>query len=125
MLSARKSKKRDAIYEALCSTETHPTAEWIYTELKQSIPNLSLGTVYRNLTRFKEEGKAVCVATVNGQERYDADTAQHGHFICQNCGAVEDLADMPPVEFPQVDGEIRTYQLNFYGTCSKCKRTAG
>lgn len=117
----RKSKKRDAIYEVLCSTKTHPTAEWIYTKLKPEIPDLSLGTVYRNLSRFKEEGSAICVATVNGQERFDGNTEAHAHFICQCCGSVEDLPKMPDVKYPQVAGEIKTCQLNFYGLCLKCK----
>lgn len=118
---ARKSKKRDAIYQVLRSTKAHPTAEWIYTKLKPEIPDLSLGTVYRNLSRFKEEGLMICVATVNGQERFDADTRSHAHFICECCGSVFDLPEMPVIEYPKVPGEIKTCQLNFYGICKNCK----
>ena len=52
----KKSRKRDAILACVCSTDTHPTAEWVYTQLKPDIPDLSLGTVYRNLAMFRREG---------------------------------------------------------------------
>jgi Fur family peroxide stress response transcriptional regulator len=67
----RYSKKRDAIYELLASTTCHPSAEWIYRNLKAEYPDLSLGTVYRNLSRFKEDGSIISVGVVDGQERYD------------------------------------------------------
>ncbi|MDL2236326.1 transcriptional repressor [Christensenellaceae bacterium OttesenSCG-928-K19] len=120
MATKRKSKKRDAIYEVLCSTKSHPNAEWVYTKLKQEIPGLSLGTVYRNLACFQKEGKAVCVGTVNGQDRFDADTSPHAHFVCQGCGSVTDLAGVKKPELPALDAKIDGYQLNFYGTCCDC-----
>ena len=83
MATVRKhSRKRDAILAKLCQTTAHPSAVWIFEELRKDIPDLSLGTVYRNLSVFKEEGLVVSVGTVNGQERYDANTAEHTHFIC-------------------------------------------
>ena len=62
------SKKRDAIYECVRSTKTHPSAEWVYSRLKPEIPDLSLGTVYRNLAMFKQEGDIISVGTVGGLE---------------------------------------------------------
>ena len=53
MAIQKKSRKRDAILACVCSTDTHPTAEWVYTQLKPDIPDLSLGTVYRNLAMFR------------------------------------------------------------------------
>ena len=55
------SKKRDAIYECVRSTKTHPSAEWVYSRLKPEIPDLSLGTVYRNLNLFQQEGRLISV----------------------------------------------------------------
>ena len=46
MAMQKKSRKRDAILACVCSTDTHPTAEWVYTQLKPDIPDLSLGPVY-------------------------------------------------------------------------------
>ena len=91
-MEARKySKKREAILEALRNTTEHPSAEMLYARLKPEFPDLSLGTVYRNLAMFIRDGDAVSVGTVAGQERYDADTHPHAHFICSECGRVLDV----------------------------------
>ena len=91
-MEARKfSKKRAAILEALRHTDEHPSAEMLYSRLKGEFPDLSLGTVYRNLAMFVADGDAVSVGSVGGQERYDAVTAPHAHFICSCCGRVLDV----------------------------------
>ena len=87
----KNSKKRAAILDALASVTEHPTAEMLYNALKNDYPELSLGTVYRNLTLFKNQGKAVSIGTVNGVERFDGNTAPHVHFICNGCSAVISL----------------------------------
>jgi Fur family peroxide stress response transcriptional regulator len=84
------SRKRAAILEALRSAKEHPTAEWVYQRVKPLYPDLSLGTVYRNLAGFKRDGVVRTVAVVGGQERFDADVSEHVHFICEGCGAVID-----------------------------------
>ena len=66
----RTSKKRSAIYEALCNTTAHPSAEQLYSQLKPEIPDLSLGTVYRNLNVLMQDGLIITVGHVNGEERY-------------------------------------------------------
>lgn len=120
MTILRKSKKRDAIYKALCSTTSHPSADWIHAKLKSDIPDLSLGTVYRNLNLFKSEGSAISVATVNGQERFDGDTEPHAHFICSKCSDVIDLRNVTVPDISDKDVKIEGYQLNYYGICSEC-----
>lgn len=92
----RQSKKRDAIREILLASYDHPSVEEIYRRLKPDIPDLSLGTVYRNLALFREEGKAMSVATVAGQERFDGRTHPHAHFICEKCGRVDDVDAVLP-----------------------------
>lgn len=87
----RFSKKRERIYGYLCSTGEHPTAEMVYEELKGEIPDLSLGTVYRNLKVMEGEGKIRRVATVQNAERYDARCDEHVHFVCTGCGCVKDV----------------------------------
>ena len=120
------SKKRDAILECVRSTKCHPTADWVYQQLKPEIPDLSLGTVYRNLAMFRTEGTIQSLGTVNGMERYDGTIEPHTHFICTNCGQVLDLET---VELPEevlqkaaqaAGGTIRTWQLLFNGTCNHC-----
>lgn len=124
MATTRKSKKREAILEVLTGTTSHPSAEWIYGQLKGEIPDLSLGTVYRNLALFREENQAVCVATVNGQDRFDGNTEPHAHFICRQCGAVLDV-DAPPITVPEnLQAQVEGYQLNFYGVCCNCENSA-
>ena len=90
----KNSKKRQAILEALCATREHPTAEMLYQQLKPTYPELSLGTVYRNLGVLVEEGLAASVVRVAGQERYDATTVPHAHFVCRACRRVMDM-DLP------------------------------
>ena len=124
--NTKRFKKRDAILEYLRSTKTHPSAEMIYTDLKPQIPDLAMGTVYRNLTLFKEQGLVSSVATVDGVERFDGNTDPHVHFICQNCNAVIDLMEM---EVPQslsqaaetaCGGQVSECQLSFTGRCRSC-----
>lgn len=123
----RYSKKREAIWNALSNTTCHPTAEWLFQTLKPEYPDLSLGTVYRNLTFFQEQGQIRSVGVVNGQERFDADTSQHGHFYCQTCGRVEDLQNMniDPMVTAQVEKDhgftVQRQEVNLYGTCSHCQ----
>ena len=119
-------KKRSAILEYLRSTTAHPSAEMVYTDLKQQIPDLSMGTVYRNLSLFRQQGLANVVATVRGVERVDGNTSPHVHFICGSCDAVIDLMDM---EVPQMlknqasscsGGRADECQLSFTGVCGAC-----
>lgn len=120
----RHSKKREAIRQALVECKDHPSADVLYARLKPLYPDLSLGTVYRNLALFREEGEAVCVATVAGQERFDGCTHPHAHFICEKCSAVIDVdAPMPDESLRHIPlpGSVREYALTFFGVCENCK----
>ncbi len=119
----RHSRKREAIRQLLAQTREHPSAETIYARLKPEYPDLSLGTVYRNLALFLEEGEAVRVATVAGQDRYDGCTRPHAHFVCRRCGQVIDVeTPLPdPAAFGRdMPGRVRDYSLTFYGVCDHC-----
>lgn len=119
-------KKRDAIYDYLKKSKAHPSAETVFTDLKPQIPDLAMGTVYRNLTHFKQQGLVSTIATVSGVERFDANTQPHVHFICSGCDAVIDLDEM------QVPNSLRATagsccggradicQLSFTGLCRSC-----
>lgn len=120
------SRKREAILQAICNTKIHPTAEWVYQKLKPDYPDLSLGTVYRNITRFKEEGLVVSVGVVNGQERLDGTVTPHTHFVCQVCGSVLDLEEsfLPKDVNEKVEKaygvNVASRDLVFHGTCKDC-----
>ena len=125
-VSQKHFRKREAILSCLQSTRAHPTAEALYAQLKPEIPDLSLATVYRNLNLFKKQGLAVCVANVDGTERFDADTHPHVHFICQDCGSVVDLDEMAIPDTLRTaaescsGGTVIDCQLNFTGRCRNC-----
>ncbi|MGI6013558.1 MAG: Fur family transcriptional regulator [Oscillospiraceae bacterium] len=120
------SKKREAILEALRATTDHPSAEWIYTRLKPQYPNLSLGTVYRNLALFLKEGDIILVGNFNGQDRYDACTTPHLHFCCDHCGRVLDLNIPDDSEklyhaiAQKHHCKVSYHNLVFHGLCEHC-----
>ncbi|MFI3249787.1 MAG: transcriptional repressor [Eubacteriales bacterium] len=122
----RYSKKREAILTTLQSTKTHPNAEWVLAQLKPEYPDLSLGTVYRNLSFFKEQGNIISVGVVNGQERFDATTTPHSHFICEDCGSVIDvlevdaLQEITPAVTQSYGFTVARQELVLYGTCKDC-----
>ena len=123
-MTARKhSKKRDAILECVRSTKTHPSAEWVYAQLKPQIPDLSLGTVYRNLAMFKQEGIIGTMGVVAGMERFEGNTQPHAHFVCSHCSAVIDVEGIDPPEelCSKVPcGSVRECVLTFTGICNQC-----
>ena len=123
----RYSKKREAIYQCLCSTDRHPTAEWIFRQLQPEYPDLSLATVYRNLTALREAGQIRSVGVVDGQERFDAKLSPHGHLVCRQCGTVEDFPEaVVPAEMLQhaerVSGwSVTDTSLRIVGLCPLCR----
>ena len=120
------SKKRDAILACVRSTDAHPTAEWVYQQLKPQYPDLSLGTVYRNLALFKREGVIGSACIEDGMERFDRVPTPHAHFVCNCCHSVQDLMDFKiseslcrqASEDLQVTAE--TCQLILRGQCTNC-----
>jgi Fur family peroxide stress response transcriptional regulator len=121
------SKKRDEILRIIRSTKDHPGAQWIYEQLKSSIPDLSLGTVYRNISFFRKEGLVASVGVVHGEERFDGETDPHPHLVCGHCGAVMDLSCPDEgtlkraAEGFEMQGTVIDYRKTvFYGLCRKC-----
>ena len=121
----RYSQQRENIYQYLLSSRIHPSAEMIYTDLKEEHPELSLGTVYRNLKLLEELGKVRRVTTHQGNERYDAICGDHAHFVCQGCGAILDLEGVNPESLrenlPLEEGyRLGRVDLLVTGRCPKC-----
>ena len=126
MEGVKQFKKRNAILSCLRQTDLHPSAEMVYEMLQAEHPDISLATVYRNLSLFKNQGLITGVATVRGVERFDATTDPHVHFICSGCDAVIDL---PQMEVPQTlcdsaaqssGCQVDACRLTFTGTCRAC-----
>ena len=127
--TSKNFKKRNAILSYLQHSNAHPSAETIYTDLKAEIPDLSMGTVYRNLKLFQQQGLVSSIATVHGVERFDANTAPHVHFICEGCDAVIDLHELSTPQSLCSEAEnsigcsVGSCQLSFIGKCRTCLDT--
>jgi len=126
--STKQFRKRNAILSFLRQTDTHPSAEMVFNHLKSEYPDLSLGTVYRNLSMFKNQGEIVSIGTVNGVERFDGNTMPHVHFVCTGCEAV---ADLPQITVPEAlnqeavqltGGYVDMCQLTCVGQGSRCMK---
>ena len=129
--SKKNFRKRTAILSFLRQTKDHPSAEMVFNHLQQEIPDLSLGTVYRNLSMFKAQGESVSLGTVNGVERFDGNIEPHVHFICNGCDCVTDL---PQIQVPEelnrqvnnaTGGTVDMCHLTFTGYCKDCKENQG
>ncbi|MCI8521555.1 MAG: transcriptional repressor [Clostridia bacterium] len=121
------SKQRDALLTLLKSTRSHPSADWLYTELKKEFPNISLGTVYRNLALLADNGSILKIATSSQKEHFDGFTNPHYHFVCNACDSIYDV-ELDNTGFldksveQELGAEVDSHSLVFYGVCSKCKK---
>lgn len=124
MAVLKHSRQRDCIKEFLIGRYDHPTADMVYSHVREEFPHISLGTVYRNLSLLSELGE-IRKISCNGPDRFDANTMPHYHFTCSCCGSVTDLdfesepsfAGLHPKNF---GGMIEQITLDFSGTCEDC-----
>lgn len=119
------SKQRELIYNRVKNYPVHPTADEVYTALKKDNPNLSMGTVYRNLHLLAETGLLIRIHIGNSPERFDARTDSHCHMLCERCGRVFDIECGVPEGIEQrvfeKHGHIITdVSLSFKGVCGEC-----
>ena len=124
-MATKYSRQREEIKSYLATRKDHPTADAVYMAMRERIPNISLGTVYRNLTMLVENGEILRLRVGDGVDHFDYDTSQHYHFICNECGSVIDL-DMKSIDSiidvagAGFDGQIAGHVTYFYGTCGNC-----
>jgi Fur family ferric uptake transcriptional regulator len=123
----RLTKQRQVILDEVRRSHSHPTATEVYEKVRQQIPKISLGTVYRNLDRLAEVGKIRKLELGDKQKRYDGELAGHHHARCAGCGRLVDVpADAVPELDPDacsVDGfRITGFRLELLGLCSRCRR---
>jgi len=116
------SYQRIRIFDYLKNKRNHPTVDQIYQELVQEIPTLSKTTVYSTLNLFIANKLATNITIEENEARYDADTSDHGHFKCLQCGEVSDFPlDAATVNSEKLRGyEVRERHLYLKGTCPKC-----
>jgi Fur family peroxide stress response transcriptional regulator len=121
------SRQRECIKEYLNASCEHPTADTVYLSVKQEFPNISLGTVYRNLNLLADLGEAVKITAPNGGVHFDGRTEPHYHFHCNKCGRVIDLQldelnCINKAAGENFDGIIENHSMMFYGTCGDCMK---
>lgn len=119
------SRQREAIKEYLAHTTEHPTADTVYMKIRAIYPNISLGTVYRNLNLLAEQGEIIKIKCHDGSDRFDGKSKPHYHFVCNNCKRVLDL-EMESIDHINViagagfKGKIEGHETFFYGKCPSC-----
>lgn len=91
MAALKYSRQRESIKQFLSETREHPTADTVYLHVKEEYPNISLGTVYRNLNLLTEIGEAIKISAPDGADRFDGFVEPHNHFFCKECRQVLDL----------------------------------
>lgn len=122
----RMTKQRQAILDVIKNTNSHPTADWIYEEVRKIIPNISLGTIYRNLGILKEMGEIMELNFGSTYSRYDGNPKNHYHFCCSKCGQVLDLdislfSELSNYINKNTDHIVENHRLEFYGICKQCQ----
>ena len=129
MALLKHSRQRDSIVEYLAGTKEHPTADMVYANIREQFPNISLGTVYRNLSLLNELGQVVKITTPGQPDRFDYRTDPHYHFICVKCGRVidldiedKDIGDIDVIAGKGFDGIVNGHICQFYGICPDCVR---
>ncbi len=119
------SRQREAILQVLRSTNTHPTANWIYTQVREQLPKISLGTVYRNLSALAASGDILAIDVGDGFEHYDGDVSPHLHLSCKKCGRIDDLVLDEDVLSQKATEQGFTPETSIYvvyGVCKKCNQ---
>ncbi|MBN2430278.1 MAG: transcriptional repressor [Acidobacteria bacterium] len=124
------TRQRQIILEELRRCRSHPTADQLFETVRQRLPRISLGTVYRNLEILSDMGMVRKVETAGAPRRFDGDLEAHFHARCMECGAIHDLlpehAAKVRVTLPACASfRITGYQLEFTGVCAECRRRQG
>ena len=128
MKPQRATRQLAAVYDALAASHDHPTAEQIFQRVRGTLPRVSLGTVYRNLDKLREQGRLRVVRLEGGLAHYDAVVDVHDHFVCERCAAVIDLPgdvralDVAPLRDAGYD--VRWHTTALYGVCNQCSVAA-
>lgn len=126
MASLKYSRQRESIKEFLMGRTDHPTADVVYENMKLIYPNISLGTVYRNLSLLADIGEIKKLCSFGGADRFDFRTDHHSHFICSECGRVMDInAENVDKLLEETasgfdNGQVYSYSARFFGICEDC-----
>ena len=126
------SKQRELILKNLNSRTDHPTAETLYLDLKQQMPEIGIATIYRNLSELWEQGEIIKIKSKTGPDRFDGNTKPHIHFHCDNCGQLLDIS-LQLKQMEELDNEIAIFanqikalatssEIIITGICKNCRK---
>jgi Fur family peroxide stress response transcriptional regulator len=123
---SRGSKQRDTILRVVMNSNDHPRADWVYDKVRQEIPNISMGTVYRNLNSLAKSGDIRQLDIADGTSRFDGNTENHYHFRCEECGHIFDLdepVDQSISERVAENTGFKVYRqrMELIGLCNGCQ----
>jgi Fe2+ or Zn2+ uptake regulation protein len=128
---SRETRQRALVYAIVASTESHPTADWVYARAREAMPRVSLGTVYRNLQRLAADGRIRAIDAWGKTTRWDADLSAHHHFVCTGCGLIHDVPK-PEGEDARLAASLRLpgftitgHRLELEGLCRSCAPGSG
>lgn len=132
-MNGKYSKQKEMLLKVLCSTDCHPDADWIYEQVRKELPNISLGTVYRNLAKMSQEGTILKLNMNDGRDHFDGNTADHHHMLCRSCGAIIDIFTNNTEESDfsrhideyaqtHTSARVEGHNVIFYGLCENCNK---
>jgi Fur family ferric uptake transcriptional regulator len=126
----RITKQKLIIIDELRKVRSHPTAQDVYTMVRKALPNISLGTIYRNLETLSDNGDIQRLAFHSGKRRYDGNPNNHPHICCKVCGRVDDLPESSGINEKMITSlkkdvcgyKITDYSIELFGICSNCRK---
>jgi Fur family transcriptional regulator, ferric uptake regulator len=127
MAIVRFTRQRQAVLEVVQQSQQHPDAAHIFDAVRQLVPSISLGTVYRSLEALVKEGHLLQIQQPGMPTRYDARLENHAHFVCDSCGQVVDVFIALPDQTQNVAAVLEGYQVQtarveFHGRCARCAK---
>jgi len=125
IIMRKNSKQREVIKRIIKTHPVHPTAGWVYEQVKKEIPDIGLATVYRNLKLLKEEGEILELKTAGGTARFDGNTGLHYHFCCDRCGKIVDIEGPVDIDVIKTAADknglkVTHCYLELGGLCQEC-----
>ena len=119
------TKQQTLICDILANVCDHLTAEEVFFQAREQMPNIAMGTVYRNLNQLSDAGKLRKIPLADGSCRFDGNLGAHSHIVCTQCGTVADvmLPELPALTEAvtrDTNFDLHTYEIVMHGCCSGC-----
>ena len=117
----KNTKQKMLVLDIVNKNHCHSSAEDIYKIARKTLPNISLGTVYRNLKTLVDEKKVKRIKMDDGIDRFDHVSYPHDHFICEKCGMIIDVENEKICTLTDIyDNKVMGYEIYYRGICKKC-----